>query len=540
MSDDPASGVLADILVRRRAIVEHLAEERMVEAIRDLTALLAITPDDPIALEERAWAYMHTGQIVEARADADRLAGAFPDSAQALAVAGELYLTLQAPDEGRPLLERALALAGPAGEEIRFRVAQGYERAGIADRALALYDALVGWHPRAVLLARGRLRGSTGDTAGALADLDRALAEPPDDGEETAETRAQALIDRAHIHFGMSRWGGVQADAQAALDLLENVPLAAEAWSLLASCAQIAGDLPFARHASEQAVHLDPRQELAWMTLSTTYVAEGDAEGALDVLHRGQALNPLNHNLVLTAVLLRTELSDHEGVVAEWDRLLAQTPADPTALAMRGTALVRLGRHAAAGADLARALALEPTNVIALQGRADLLMEDEKPADAVAVLNQALALQPTDTDVLLQRAEALVELEDLTGAGADFARVLELDPENDTALSGLGMVQMAQGQFTQALRSYEAAQRLDPAAPIALYNLAMAQAALNHCPQALDLLRRAVTADPDLLAEARNDPFLDSCRRQPGFVALLRGRPAPPTPPPKKKAKRKR
>src|SRR5947209_690031 len=89
--DDPAA--------LRELAEAYLERDQVAEAVAVYTRLVELAPDDPDALEGRAWAQVAGGAPDAARADIARLLDRFPDSALVAASVGELYLALEDRDE---------------------------------------------------------------------------------------------------------------------------------------------------------------------------------------------------------------------------------------------------------------------------------------------------------------------------------------------------------------------------------------------------------------------------------------------------------
>jgi tetratricopeptide (TPR) repeat protein len=506
----------------------YLEADRNAEAIAVYTRLIELKPDDPEPLLTRLWAHMNAGDTEATRADAALLRERFPDNAEMLANLGDVNLLLDDREQALYDLDRAVTLAGD-NNDLLYRVARSFAMAGEQDPALALYDRLVEWKPREVLLARGDLRRQRQDYAGALADLDRALQEPPGGEDRTFDhiSTARVLIERARVHFENGDADAAAADAQAALGEVPDDPLAAHASGILAEVAIARRDAEGAFSAAEAATQQDPAYLPGWLTLASLYTAQSNWPAALETIHQAQEHNPNDLHLALTAALIQGETGDFEGALAEWTRLLTIDPDNPTALAMRGAVYLQMERPRAARADVDRALSIDPDNPTALQTRISINLRAGKIRGTLADIDRALEIGPHDTDMLLLRAQVHMDADDLLAAAADYTRLLEVDPDNPAGMTGLGNVQMIMGQYEAALRTYEAALKAAPGMGAALYNLAAAQSMLGRPAQALELLRRAANADPSIAEDAQDDPFLDPIRGLPGFAAALRGGPAP-------------
>src|SRR5262249_53321973 len=150
-----------------------------------------------------------------------------------------------------------------------YRVARDFQEAGAADPALALYERLIDWRPREVLVARAGLRTEQNDYEAALADLDASLAAPPSGTDRAYDnlSTARIYLRRAQAYYNLKRLAAAEADARAALDLAPDGPQAPAAWGALAEVALARRDLPAARAAAQAALAKDPDFLPAWLAL---------------------------------------------------------------------------------------------------------------------------------------------------------------------------------------------------------------------------------------------------------------------------------
>ena len=133
----------AALLVQRSGV--HAEMHDLVDALADLDRALALSPNDPLILVERAGAYSDAGD--DARAAAD--------------------------------LAQAVALA-PKNADVLMAQANAFIKSGDFDRARQNLDQVIKAKPAAPnpYFVRGRLSLYRGDTAKAVADLERASAVP--------------------------------------------------------------------------------------------------------------------------------------------------------------------------------------------------------------------------------------------------------------------------------------------------------------------------------------------------------------------------
>ncbi len=169
----------------RRSLAEALeATGRADEAVavrREALALAAGAPEETLAL---ATTLGMAGRYAEAYALFAELAPSMPDDPYFLMNAGQTALVVGEEERGLAWLRRAAehdTVAGDAWSAIASYLAG----AGRFDEARTALDAAVGRHPDSARLAamRAAVRHRQGDAAGAVADLERAVALDPSNDE---------------------------------------------------------------------------------------------------------------------------------------------------------------------------------------------------------------------------------------------------------------------------------------------------------------------------------------------------------------------
>ncbi|MED5330187.1 MAG: tetratricopeptide repeat protein [Planctomycetota bacterium] len=187
------------------------------------------------------------------------------------------------------------------------------------------------------------------------------------------------------------------------------------------------------------------------------------------------------------------------------DRLLAQNPADVTALYLRGVSYLHLGELDGAELDLRRAVALDPTD------------------EAGQVLLARVLHQQGETTLALEHFE--VFLQDSEGSGWSYASfghlcldagrwkdaysafktAVEKDPEESSAHRGLAIIFSEAGQPERAAQAYRQILSLDPDSVFAHVGLGHAQRDLGKLTEALSSYRRARELEPQRAVHAGNE-----------------------------------
>ncbi|MGW3979153.1 tetratricopeptide repeat protein [Streptomyces mirabilis] len=211
-----------------------------------------------------------------------------------------------------------------------------------------------------------------------------------------------------------------------------------------------------------RALALDPYLVRAHRGRALTRGGLGDHEGALADVERVVELEPDNpDNIVLRGEHHRLLRHDDEAV-RDLSEGIRRDPANAFAWASRGATHERAGDHAAALADLGRALDLKPDYAWALGRRArawrGLAAYDRQLAD----LDRALGLWPDWGWGHCERGDALRVAGRHEEALADYDRALTIDPEYASAHASRGAALAELGRREEALAALDRALELRP------------------------------------------------------------------------------
>ena len=227
-----------------------------------------------------------------------------------------------------------------------------------------------------------------------------------------------------------------------------------------------------------------------------TLLQNGDIAGARTICAEILAKTPRNPE----AIALRGVVSLMSGAPADAARdlrqALAAMPRDGMTMEHLGLALLNLGEFAEAEQILRRAASLPgaPPSVALRLGLA--ILRQGRATEAVEPLQRALQQAPGHPDFLLALGQALAGSGDTAGATTRFNAALQAAPGHPDALYNLGVMALA-GNDPPAARDYfNAALKSHPAHADAMVNLAVVCEQLQQPDEATRLLERALSFDP--------------------------------------------
>ncbi|MCW8984337.1 MAG: sulfatase-like hydrolase/transferase [Thermoanaerobaculales bacterium] len=422
---------------------------QLVEAVREIDAMLELDPDNSSALMTRADFLMQDGRFDEAESTLERFLVVDPSNANAYAMMARLEL-----QRGNP--ERALLVAR-TGKDARG-----------AFNTLKVLEAHA-------LTALGK-RPEAEDL------LDRALVEAPED--------ADLLTSRAGLYSSRGEFDRAEEMLRQAV--------AIDAFHLqarlrLTELLETSGRLEDAAEVLEELLKANPGQPDALAALGRVRLV--DPQAARPYLEEAVRLNPGRFDPLFNLGLCLLQLGQPEKGEASLRRALDLRPGHPLCRNNLAIALTMQGRLAEAETDLRALIAEKPDFVDAYNNLALVLARAGRGAEAEETVRRALELEPRRVDASLTLAEILhnqeryAEAVDILAPLAEAASSPEFDARYGMALEAAGDHAKAQPLLRRALTVYSSELDLVLAA-------ARCEEAIGETGSAMALYERAAQMAP--------------------------------------------
>ena len=277
------------------------------------------------------------------------------------------------------------------------------------------------WLHRAVL----RLLIPSPDQAGALSDLDRALAADP--------ALLTARGQRAVVRMARGDLSGAKDDMDLSLRQAEQsgadhiVP-----WILMrrGQLMGMLGDIPAGLADIDRSIRMGgPSADRLYQRANLKQLAGNDS-GFMADLDTALELNPDHTLSLLNRGLALARRGNPGAALTDINRAVELEPRSAEFLAVRGGMYSMLNRLDEARVDLEAALRLDRNCQRAWNNRASLNVKAGNPAAAIGDFNEAIRLDPTAAAAYLGRAQARDATGDTTGALADLASAIAAEPSN--------------------------------------------------------------------------------------------------------------
>lgn len=304
------------------------------------------------------------------------------------------------------------------------------------------------------LFCRGMRRGDEGDTDGAIADLERALALQPD------LLVAQVPLGTAYYHAGQYE------RAIAALDI---------------AVAQL------------------PPNYMVLANRSGAYLRSGNLAAARADIDRALTLSPNDPQLLENRVVIARLAGDFQTVIDDASWLIDHLPPKASWLLDRGKALGAESRLEESLMDLTRAAQMDPSaDTYYYRGVTYYFMAYYQAA--LADFNQVLTLDPAFEPAYLKRCSTQYQLKQFQAGLADCDEYVARRPDAFDGHYTRGILRSRAGDQQGALADYRRAIELadDPADAVnAWYGVGITNERAGDRKAAREAYRQTLTIDPD-------------------------------------------
>jgi serine/threonine protein kinase/tetratricopeptide (TPR) repeat protein len=280
-----------------------------------------------------------------------------------------------------------------------------------------------------------------------------------------------------------------------------------------------------------QSIERDPTYALAYAGLASAYfnlsnlfVPPREAmprvrEAAERALALDDSLAQAHTCMALVLVWYDWDFANGE---KEFRRAIALNPNDTDAHRMYGDYLVAMGRFDEAIVEKRRAEQLDPLSVTASWDIGRTLFYAGRDEEAIEAARRTLDLDPSFPYVYYLQAQIAYRKGDIPQALALMQQALQLGGHKQLLITNWGMINARAGNRDEALRAMdELRARATGTYTLPLF-LARIYAALGNSDEAMKNLEQVYNDRSESAVWLKVDPSLDSLRKDPRFIALIR------------------
>jgi len=343
----------------------------------------------------------------------------------------------------------------------------------------------------AAKLLLGAVSYSQGNLGQADMYLSSVLAVDPDN------SFARKLLAETHLR---------QDKPQKALQVLKPGLESGDAGTLaLAALASMTtGDLSAGLKYLEQSASAAPQDGPLLLQLSSSLVAAGQPERALQLLERVPAGTDLRRRRDVLQVIAMVRSEKAAEALAAARRLAAADQTDPFYQSLAGAAAVNAGDLRTARTFFGRAVELAPDNAASHMNLARVDLLEKNPAAAIERLERALQLRPDDASVLVALAQAQLAQGDSELAASTLERARSANPRAAEPRLLLSQYYLAHRDVPRAELAAREATQIAPEDPVALNLFAMVLAASGKSAEGVQVAEKAAGRAPESIPHKLN------------------------------------
>jgi serine/threonine-protein kinase len=431
------------------------------EAVRFLTAAVALRPDSPGAVSNLGVALADNGRVDEAIACYQKAIALDPKYATPHNNLGAVLCDVKKDyDAAIACFRKAIALDHKYAQALS-SLGNALKAKGQVDAALACYRKAIEIDPKYTKahLGLGQLLAGKGQVDEAIACYQKALTLDPEDSV-THHNLGSALYDKGQFDAAIACYRKALTCLKGADANNRNLAVIHDG---LGNALQSKGEIDQAIASYQKAITLDPKYAEAHNGLGALLAKNGRMDEASACLQRALELDP-------------KDAKNHSNL---------------------GLLLKRMGRMDEAIAEYKKALSLDPKFAAAHRGLGAVLCDLKGDYDgAIACFRQAIALDPQDVEAHTDLGIALRHKGQMDEAIASHRKAIALNPKDASAHEGLGTALYFKDLMDEAIASYRKALSLDPKHAQAHYNLGLALARKGQRDQAIASFKRAIQLEP--------------------------------------------
>jgi tetratricopeptide (TPR) repeat protein len=444
LHDVPANVELHSILADL-----YEAEQRPTQAEAEIGKIVALEPKSLAARYRLAQTDLVHGKLDAAeRVLRDAVAAAPTDPEPKLQLVA--FLDAHRGRERAASEIEALIAREPRNDALKVSLAQYLAKAGLTDKAEALFRAVIA---RAGLRAAGLsardglavLLAERSNAADAQALIKEVLKENPKDD--------QALMLRANLAMASGNSGTAIADLRAVLrDEPNSVPL----MCLLARAYERNGDGDLAQETLRNAQSLTPSDPAIRLQLARALLDAAQVAPALTLLQTLARERPLD--LTVAESLYQAQLRDRRYDDARATAIAVQDARPDLALGFYLAGIIdeSMGKADQAQRGYERALALEPAASEPLTALLRMDVARKQPQRGLQRVAAAIAARPGSAVPYKLKADLLLGTGDEAGAVTAYRSAIALAPAWPPPYQGLADAQAASGRLDDAILTLRA------------------------------------------------------------------------------------
>jgi tetratricopeptide (TPR) repeat protein len=249
----------------------------------------------------------------------------------------------------------------------------------------------------------------------------------------------------------------------------------------------------------DQAIQLDKKNAVAYVSRGLAYAIKGDYDQAIQDYVQGIQLDPKNAVAFRNRGVAYGTKGDNDRAIEDFDQAIELDPKDAIAYVSRGTAYASKEDFDRAIQDYDQAIQLDPTNAAPYIARGSAYGSKRDQNRAIQDYDQAIQLNPKYPFAYVGRGDAYRSKGDYDRAIEEYEQAIHLDPKNPknvNAYVGLGVSYASKVDYDRAISAYDQAIELEPKNAVAYRNRGLSYANKRDYDRAIHDYKQSIELDP--------------------------------------------
>lgn len=293
--------------------------------------------------------------------------------------------------------------------------------------------------------------------------------------------------DRANRH----------ADVHVFLVALQAPQKSAQQWSKEGNALYSQKRYAEALAALNQAIHLDPNNDVTYFNKGTVLRKLRRYTEALDAYEQAIRLDPNDADYYNGKGFVLRSLQRYAESLDAYEQAIRLAPNNVNYYNGKGIALNGLRQYKEELDVYEQAIRLDPTNAVTYYNKGEALRDLQRYIEALAAYEQAIHLAPNIANYYNGKGAALRHLQRYIEALVTYEQAIHLDPNTASYYNGKGAALRNLQRYIEALAAYEQAIHLDPNNDVTYYNKGVALYNLQRYAEALAAYEQAIRLDPN-------------------------------------------
>ena len=241
----------------------------------------------------------------------------------------------------------------------------------------------------------------------------------------------------------------------------------------------------------EEAIALEPENEVAWFDNGLALQKEGRYDDAINAFNKAIEIDPQDANSWVNKGSVLDDQGKYDEAIQACDKAIELDSQNNYAWINKGLALYRQGKYDEAIQCYDRAIEIDPQYALAWSNKGVALDDQGKYDEAIQCYDHVIEIDPQDTDSWNLKLNIIAGRKGKIGDALTLCnKALEMNPESSTLLDYKGEILYCLGDYEEALTYYNKALEIE-LDPTVFYDKGLVLKKLKHNDESAIALSKA-------------------------------------------------